>query len=61
MAGGYSAKIVKDKNADQTEITILSTSYYMSTLGTMSEDIVERYIENQYVQTENEGANSSHG
>ena len=33
----------------------------MSTLGNMSKDVVERYIQNQYMRAENEGGNSSRG
>ena len=38
-----------------------SNSYFMSTLGNMSKDVVKQYIENQYVKTENKSANSSRG
>lgn len=31
-----------------------SNSYYMSTLGNMSKDVVERYIQNQYMRAENQ-------
>lgn len=38
-----------------------SNSYFMSTLGNMSKDVVERYIKNQYTKEENISANSSRG
>jgi putative transposase len=38
-----------------------SNSYFMSTLGNMSKDVVKQYIENQYVKAENKSANSSRG
>lgn len=46
---GHSAKIFSEIKADKLWGGHLwSHSYYMSTLGNMSKDVIERYIQNQY-------------
>ena len=63
---GYTARAFFKKHPEIKHQKLLgghlwSNSYYMSTLGNMSKDVVERYIQNQYMRAENEGGNSSRG
>ena len=60
---GYTARYFFDRHPDIKEDKfwgghLWSNSYYMSTLGNMSKDVVEKYIQNQYKK---EKANFSRG